>query len=129
MEAEEYGGEDAEKCIKFLLRELKKEWGRSGRTAETVTLKTPAARECLWQLVGRGILIGKEAEKQNLTFCNEMLAVKVCHIYLRISQKLKKELEGKKKDGSADECVVLELDEEEYAYFRPLYAERFEKHG
>ena len=107
----------------FLISELKKEWQKSKETKASIAISRQAARELLWMITGRGIFIGKEAQSSNLSFKEDMLATKECHIYLRLAEKLERALSQHAKDRGS---VGINMDSEEYECLYPLLKARGE---
>ena len=107
----------------FLLSELRKEWSRSKENKASIVISRKAARELLWMVTGRGILIGQEAKGKNLSFRDDILATRECHIYLRLAEKIHNALFHTVK---ATDNVGVNLDAEEYDCLYPLLKARGE---
>ena len=120
---EEYEVVDFVESTDFLLSELKKEWKKSKETKTSIAISWKAAKELLWMVTGKGILRGQEAQNSSLSFQEDILATKECHIYLRLAEKLDRAISLQAKDKGS---VVIKLDEEEYECLFPLLKARGE---
>ena len=109
------------KNMEFLVKELHKEWDRSGASKASVIISLEEVdgindklKEIIYQTQ-------KSVDEDELTFKQSIAKSKECYVLLRVVRKI-----AKKKDKQAiDNEFAIELDKDELKLFKGLFAEMF----
>lgn len=106
-------GKETARNMEYLLKQLQKEWERSGRTKAQASLKPEDVKEA-------GVRLAEEIQKRQgqldrdeMTFRQSMELSKENFILLRLAKKIKKAAD-KAEGKEADSFFTVELDREEY---------------
>ena len=112
------------KNMEFLVKELHKEWDRSGVTKASVIISLEEVdgindklKEIIYQTQ-------KSVDEDGLTFKQSIAKSKECYVLLRVVRKI-----AKKKDKCEKQVIdnefAIELDKDELKLFKGLFAEMF----
>lgn len=112
-------GKEAVKNIKYLVRMLHREWGRSGRTSADVCMDEAERRAVGIRIAEEIRERQKQLESEGMTFRQCMELTKENYILLRLAGKIKKagDRAGRRADALS---FTVEMDREEYRMFSAL---------
>lgn len=103
--------------IKFLLKELKKEWGKSREVKQEIVVARSEIKQ-IYNTLGRIILKRERELKQlELSFEDTIRTVRENYILLRLLKKIKKQEQKMEKGGSMETAFKTGLDKEEVNVF------------
>ncbi len=107
--------------MEFLMKELHKEWDRSGANKASVFISLDEVED-----VNRTILLRiskkqKEAENSNITFKQSVRLSRECYILLRLARKIKTEENKTYRNGICYEFEVA-LDKDELKLFKEMFS-------
>lgn len=112
------------KNMEFLVKELHKEWDRSGvaKTSVIISLdEVDGINEKLKEIIYK---TQTSLDEDELTFKQSIAKSKECYVLLRVVRKIAKKKDKCKKQEIDNEFAV-ELDKEELKLFKGLFAEMF----
>lgn len=119
-------GREIVKDMKFLIKELHKEWEKSGVTKAKVLIGADESEE-IKKAVSKIIARYKEVEgEEDMTFKQSIYATKKNYILLRLARKIKEKEEKTKKRGADDE-ILVPVDMEEFDLLKAIYQQKFLK--
>lgn len=109
--------------MEFLMKELHKEWDRSGANKASVFISLNEVED-----VNRTILLRiskkqKEAENSNITFKQSVRLSRECYILLRLARKIKTGETKSYRDGTCYEFEIA-LDKDELKLFKEMFSEK-----
>ena len=109
--------------MEFLMKELHKEWDRSGAVKASVFISIDEVEN-----VNRGILFRiakkqEEAENGDITFKKSVKLSRECYVLLRLARKIKTEEHRTYRNGTCCEFEVA-LDNDELKLFKEMFGER-----
>lgn len=113
-------GKEITNAMEFLLKELHKEWDRSGIATASVAIAIEEIKEV------NQVLFRKISETQHLVEANDMtlkesvVLSKKCYVLLRLVRKIKAK-EGKKNQKVRNQELSIPLDKEELKLFKELF--------
>ncbi|BCJ96322.1 hypothetical protein acsn021_38910 [Anaerocolumna cellulosilytica] len=113
-------GKEITNTIGFLLKELHKEWDRSGIATASVVIAIEEIKEV------NQVLFRKISETQHLVEANDMtwkesvVLSKKCYVLLRLVRKIKAK-EGMKNQKVRNQELSIPLDKEELKLFKELF--------
>ena len=108
------------KNMEFLVKELHKEWDRSGASIislEEVDGINDKLKEIIYQTQ-------KSVDEDELTFKQSIAKSKDCYVILRVVRKIAKKKDKCEKQAIDNEFAI-ELDKDELKLFKGLFAEMF----
>ncbi len=112
------------KNMEFLVKELHKEWDRSGASKASVIISLEEVdgindklKEIIYQTQ-------KSVDEDELTFKQSMAKSKECYVLLRVVRKIAKKKDKCEKQAIDNEFAI-ELDKDELKLFKGLFAEMF----
>ena len=113
------------KNMEFLVKELHKEWDRSGASKASVIISLDEVdgindklKEIIYQTQ-------KVADENNLTFKQSIEKSRDCYVLLRVVRKIVQKKDKCEKQAM-DKEFAIELDKEELKIFKGLFAEMFQ---
>ena len=113
------------KNMEFLVKELHKEWDRSGASKASVIISLDEVdgindklKEIIYQTQ-------KAVDENNLTFKQSIEKSRECYVLLRVVRKIVKKKDKCEKQAM-DREFAIELDKEELKIFKGLFAEMFQ---
>ena len=112
------------KNLEFLVKELHKEWDRSGvaKTSVIISLdEVDGINEKLKEIIYK---TQKALDEDELTFKQSIAKSKECYVLLRVVRKIAKKKDKCEKQAIDNEFAV-ELDKEELMLSKGLFAEMF----
>ena len=112
------------KNMEFLVKELHKEWDRSGASKASVIInleEVDSINNRLKAVIGQTQQLLDEDE---LTFKQSITKSKECFVLLRVVRKIAKKKDKCEKQAIDNEFAI-ELDKEELKLFKGLFAEMF----
>ena len=112
------------KNMEFLVKELHKEWDRSGvaKTSVIISLdEVDGINEIIKEIIYK---TQKALDEDELTFKQSIAKSKECYVLLRVVRKIAKKKDKCEKQAIDNECAV-ELDKEELMLSKGLFAEMF----
>ena len=112
------------KNMEFLVKELHKEWDRSGvaKTSVIISLdEVDGINEKLKEIIYK---TQKALDEDELTFKQSIAKSKECYVFLRVVRKIAKKKDKCEKQVIDNEFAV-ELDKEELMLSKGLFAEMF----
>ena len=112
------------KNMEFLVKELHKEWDRSGASKASVIISLEEVdgindklKEIIYQTQ-------KSVDEDELTFKQSIANSKECYVLLRVVRKIAKKKDKYEKQAIDNEFAI-ELDKDELKLFKGLFAEMF----
>lgn len=111
-----------EKDMEFLLKELHKEWDRSGVTKASVTISIDEADEVNQALV-LAIAKRQEQAEKALDFKECIRLSRENYILLRLARKVKKQ-EDRCNKLAMDLEFEVQMDKEEYKLFKTMFGDK-----
>ena len=112
------------KNMEFLVKELHKEWDRSGASKASVIISLEEVdgindklKEIIYQTQ-------KSVDEDELTFKQSIAKSKECYVLLRVVRKIAKKTDKCEKQAIDNEFAI-ELDKDELKLFKGLFAEMF----
>lgn len=102
------------------MKELHKEWDRSGANKASVFISLDEVEEVNKTLLLRIAKQQKEAETGNITFKKSMKLSRECYILLRLARKIKAQENKSYNNGTCYEFEVA-LDKEELKLFKEMF--------
>lgn len=112
------------KNMEFLVKELHKEWDRSGTSKASVIISLEEVdgindklKEIIYQTQ-------KSVDEDELTFKQSIAKSKECYVLLRVVRKIAKKKDKCEKQAIDNEFAI-ELDKDELKLFKGLFAEIF----
>ncbi len=109
------------KNMEFLVKELHKEWERSGDTKATVMIELEEVNEVNQTLAEKIMEKQNRIEEDDMTFKDSMLLSKENYILLRLAKKIKMQ-EDKTNAKALDLEFSVTLDKEEYKLFQSMFS-------
>lgn len=109
------------KNMEFLVKELHKEWERSGDTKATVMIELEEINEVNQTLAEKIMEKQNRIEKDDMTFRDSMLLSRENYILLRLAKKIKLQ-EDKTNAKALDLEFSVPLDKEEYKLFQSMFS-------
>lgn len=112
------------KNMEFLVKELHKEWDRSGASKASVIInleEVDSINNRLKAVIGQTQQLLDDDE---LTFKQSIAKSKECYVLLRVVRKITKKKDKCEKQAIDNEFAI-ELDKEELKLFKGLFAEMF----
>lgn len=106
--------------MEFLMKELHKEWDRSGANKASVFISLDEVEEVNKTLFLRIAKQQKEAETGNITFKKSVKLSRECYILLRLARKIKAEEHKSYNNGTCYEFEVA-LDKDELKLFKEMF--------
>lgn len=106
--------------MEFLLKELHKEWDRSGANKASVFISLDEVEEVNKTLLLRIAKQQKEAETGDITFKKSVKLSRECYILLRLARKIKAEEHKSYNNGTCYEFEVA-LDKDELKLFKEMF--------
>lgn len=98
--------------MEYLMKELHREWARSGPSRVSCTLQNAEVREVQGALAKQVEKQQLLLEREDLTFQRSVQLLRMNYILLRLAKKMKAEQAQKSKDSGSGDLGLL-LDEEE----------------
>lgn len=109
------------KNMEFLVKELHKEWERSGVTKATVMIELEEVNEVNQTLAEKIMEKQNCLEKDDMSFKDSMLLSRENYILLRLAKKIKMQ-ENKTNAKALDLEFSVPLDKEEYKLFQSMFS-------
>ena len=106
--------------MEFLMKELHKEWDRSGANKASVFISLDEVEEVNKTLLLRIAKQQKEAETGDITFKKSVKLSRECYILLRLARKIKAEEYKSYNNGTCYEFEVA-LDKDELKLFKEMF--------
>lgn len=106
--------------MEFLMKELHKEWDRSGANKASVFISLDEVEEVNKTLLLRIAKQQKEAETGDITFKKSVKLSRECYILLRLARKIKAEEHKSYNNGTCYEFEVA-LDKDELKFFKEMF--------
>lgn len=106
--------------MEFLMKELHKEWDRSGANKASVFISLDEVEEVNKTLLLRIVKQQKEAETGDITFKKSVKLSRECYILLRLARKIKAEEHKSYNNGTCYEFEVA-LDKDELKLFKEMF--------
>ena len=106
--------------MEFLMKELHKEWDRSGANKASVFISLDEVEEVNKTLLLRIAKQQKEAETGDITFKKSVKLSRECYILLRLARKIKAEEHKSYNNGICYEFEVA-LDKDELKLFKEMF--------
>ena len=110
------------KNMEFLVKELHKEWDRSGASKASVIISIEEVDGINDKL--KEIIYQTQKSVDELTFKQSMAKSKECYVLLRVVRKIAKKKDKCEKQAIDNEFAI-ELDKDELKLFKGLFAEMF----
>lgn len=109
------------KNMEFLVKELHKEWERSGVTKATVMIELEEVNEVNQTLAEKIMEKQNRIEKDDMSFKDSMVLSRENYILLRLAKKIKMQ-EDKTNAKALDLEFTVPLDKEEYKLFQSMFS-------
>lgn len=109
------------KNMEFLVKELHKEWERSGVTKATVMIELEEVNEVNQTLAEKIMEKQNRIEKDDMSFKDSMFLSRENYILLRLAKKIKMQ-EDKTNAKALDLEFSVPLDKEEYKLFQSMFS-------
>lgn len=109
------------KNMEFLVKELHKEWERSGATKATVMIELEEVSEVNQTLAEKIMEKQNRLEKDEMSFKDSMFLSRENYILLRLAKKIKMQ-EDKTNAKALDLEFTVPLDKEEYKLFQSMFS-------
>jgi len=109
--------------MEFLMKELHKEWDRSGANKASVFISLDEVEDVNRTLLLRISKKQKEAENSNITFKQSVRLSRECYILLRLARKIKAEESKTYRNGTCYEFEVA-LDRDELKLFKKMFGRK-----
>ena len=106
--------------MEFLMKELHKEWDRSGVTKASVVISVEEVKEVNQVLLFRIAKIQELAESKDMTLKESVSLSRECYVLLRVARKIKA-MEDKTNQKAMDLEFSVPLDKEELKLFKELF--------
>ncbi len=106
--------------MEFLMKELHKEWDRSGTVKASVYISLNEVEDVHKAVLLRIAKQQKEAEKDNITFKQSVRLSRECYVLLRLARKIKTEEHKTYHNGTCYEFEVA-LDSDELKLFKEMF--------
>mgnify|MGYP000330502135 FL=1 len=106
--------------MEFLMKELHKEWDRSGANKASFFISLDEVEEVNKTLLLRIAKQQKEAETGDITFKKSVKLSRECYILLRLARKIKAEEHKSYNNGTCYEFEVA-LDKDELKLFKEMF--------
>jgi len=106
--------------MEFMMKELHKEWDRSGVTKASVVISLDEVEEVNQVLLFRIAKTQELAEAKEMTFKESLTLSRECYVLLRLARKIK-EKEDKTNKKAMDLEFSVPLDKEELKLFKELF--------
>ena len=106
--------------MEFLMKELHKEWDRSGANKASVFISLDEVEEVNKTLLLRIAKQQKDAETGDITFKKSVKLSRECYILLRLARKIKAEEHKSYNNGTCYEFEVA-LDKDELKLFKEMF--------
>lgn len=113
-------GNDMMKDLEFLVKELHKEWERSGAAKATVIIEVEETGEVNQTLAEKIVKKQQALEKDEISFRESILLSKENFILLRMAKKIKAR-EDKTNEKGMDREFAIPLDREEFKLFKSMF--------
>jgi hypothetical protein len=108
--------------MEFLIKELHKEWDRTGAYKASVFISLSEVDGVNRKLAKCIMTVQQEAENGELTFKESIRKSKECYVLLRLARKIK-QMEDKTNKKAMDEGFYVNLDKEEMKLFKKVFKE------
>ena len=112
------------KNMDFLVKELHKEWDRTGAAKASVIISLEEVESINERLKLYIYNAQQSVENDELSFKESIAKSKECYVLLRIVRKIAKKNDKCKKQAKDNEFAI-ELDKEELKLFKSMFAEMF----
>lgn len=112
------------KNMEFLVKELHKEWDRSGAAKASVIISLEEVEAINEKIKLEIFQIQKSVDEDEITFKQSIAKSKECYVLLRIVRKIAKK-KNKCEKKAMDSEFAIELDKEELKLFKGMFAEMF----
>ena len=112
------------KNMEFLVKELHKEWDKSGAAKASVIISLDEEEAINEKVKLKIFQIQKSVDEDEITFKQSIVKSKECYVLLRIVRKITKK-KGKCEKQAMDSEFAIELDKEELKLFKGMFAEMF----
>lgn len=106
--------------MEFLMKELHKEWDRTGATKASVFISLDEVEDVHKAILLRIAKQQKEVETGDITFKKSVRLSRVCYILLRLARKIKAEEHKTYNNGTCYEFEVV-LDKDELKLFKEMF--------
>lgn len=106
--------------MEFLMKELHKEWDRTGAAKASVFISLDDVEEVHNKILLRISRQQHEAETGNISFKKSVRLSKECYVLLRLIRKIKTEEHKTYHNGTCYEFEVV-LDRDEYKLFKEMF--------
>lgn len=110
------------KNMEFLLKELHKEWDRTGEMKANVAISLEEIENIRKKLIERISIVQDAAENESMSFNECVQLSKECYVLLRMIKKIKMEEEKANKKG-IDMVISIPMDKEELKYYKEIFKE------
>ena len=110
------------KNMEFLLKELHKEWDRTGEMKANVAISLEEIENIRKKLIERISIVQDAAENESMSFNEYVQLSKECYVLLRMIKKIKVEEEKANKKG-VDMVISVPMDKEELKYYKEIFKE------
>ncbi|MGB4661532.1 MAG: hypothetical protein WBI07_20330 [Mobilitalea sp.] len=111
--------------MEFLMKELHKEWDKSGVTKASVVISLEEVEEVKQVILMRIAKIQELVDAKQLTFKENMSFTRECYVLLRLARKIKAK-EDKTNQKAMDLEFSVSLDKEELKLFKELFGAKME---
>ena len=118
-------GKEIVKNMEYLMKELHKEWDRSGVTKASVVISLEEVEEVNQVLLMRIAKIQELVEAKEITFNESMDFSRECYVLLRLARKIKVK-EGKTNQKAMDLEFSVPLDKDELKLFKEMFVNKVE---
>lgn len=109
--------------MEYLMKELHKEWDRSGVTKASVVISLEEVEEVNQVLLMRIAKIQELVEAKEITFIESMDFSRECYVLLRLARKIKVK-EDKTNQKAMDLEFSVPLDKEELKLFKEMFGNK-----
>ena len=106
--------------MEFLMKELHKEWDRSGVTKASVVISVEEVKEVNQVLLFRIAKTQELAESKDMTLKESVSLSRECYVLLRVARKIKA-MEDKTNQKAMDLEFSVPLDKEELKLFKEMF--------
>lgn len=113
-------GKEMVNDMEFLMKELHKEWDRSGATKASVVISLEEVEEVNQVLLLRIAKTQELTEAKEMPFKESMTLSRECYVLLRLARKIKAK-EDKTNQKAMDLEFSVPLDKEELKLFKELF--------
>lgn len=110
------------KNMEFLLKELHKEWDRTGEIKANVAISLEEIENTHKKLIERISIVQDAAENESMSFNECIQLSKECYVLLRMIKKIKMEEEKANMKG-IDIVISVQMDKEELRYYKEIFKE------